>query len=423
MVRRRGPPRWFTATSLAYVDDLLSMCATAEDATLLLKQIDAALRQVGLRVNTSKTFIMPINETLTVEGETDDTANARYYANHSSVMRRSDFDEEPIDVGVVGTPEDFDLHVPKGSHNLLCPHPRCHFVARTGLARSPTETLKCHLANRHTMARPRNLYEHEEFYPEYTSRELPQVPPHIVHGNVSFPWHPSPGTAKPLEGITLHEENDVKACHCFKYLGSKISSDGTLDAEIESRITAAEGAFHAFPEGVWDNPHLDVSIKMRLYNACVLSRLLYAGETWAPTTRQIEELSAVHIRHLRIITGLKPQPLEDLWQEEPTYWFTMPQELVLRRVESPCIADLLRRARLRLLGDMLRAPPMSVTAMWSFVTANPYDATRSNQKSWHEIVINDMLSMSVSAAMARNPKAWREMTESIGAQVKISEDA
>jgi len=73
----------------------------------------------------------------------------------------------------------------------------------------------------------------------------------------------------------------------FTYLGSHMTSDGELDREIEKRIAAASRALGALCHAVFWNRTLSVLTKRLLYQACVLSVLLYGGECWTPYKRHL----------------------------------------------------------------------------------------------------------------------------------------
>ena len=69
----------------------------------------------------------------------------------------------------------------------------------------------------------------------------------------------------------------IKRVDEFSYLGSLITSNGKIDAEIDKRIANA----------------FSVSTKRKVYQACVLSVLLYGGECWTPLKKHLEKLSLV----------------------------------------------------------------------------------------------------------------------------------
>ena len=72
----------------------------------------------------------------------------------------------------------------------------------------------------------------------------------------------------------------------FVYLGSTISSNLSLDTELNARIGKASTAMARLATRVWDNSMLTTNTKMKVYQACVLSTLLYSSETRTLYSRQ-----------------------------------------------------------------------------------------------------------------------------------------
>ena len=86
---------------------------------------------------------------------------------------------------------------------------------------------------------------------------------------------------------------------------------------------------------------LTTNTKMRVYQACVLSTLLYGSESWTLYTRQEGRLNAFHLRSLRKILGIT-------WQDR------VPNKDVLARAKIPSMFALLSQRRLRWLGHVVR---------------------------------------------------------------------
>ena len=72
----------------------------------------------------------------------------------------------------------------------------------------------------------------------------------------------------------------------FKYLGSTISSNLSLDVEINASIGKAVTAMAKLNKMVWQNIHLTMNTRLKVYQTCVTSILLYGSETWTPNARQ-----------------------------------------------------------------------------------------------------------------------------------------
>ncbi|XP_072177830.1 uncharacterized protein [Diadema setosum] len=67
----------------------------------------------------------------------------------------------------------------------------------------------------------------------------------------------------------------------FTYLGSAISSSLSLDNEINNRIGKPTAVMAKLNRRVWNNSQLTKNTKLCVYQACVLSTLLYGSESWA----------------------------------------------------------------------------------------------------------------------------------------------
>ena len=87
----------------------------------------------------------------------------------------------------------------------------------------------------------------------------------------------------------------------FTYLGSTVSSSVNLDSELNSRIGKAAGTIAKLNSKVWNKCKLTENTKLRVYQACVLSSLLYSSETWTTYRRQEKRLNGFHLRCLRRI--------------------------------------------------------------------------------------------------------------------------
>lgn len=73
----------------------------------------------------------------------------------------------------------------------------------------------------------------------------------------------------------------LKAVEDFSYLGSIISSNLSLDTELNKRTGQVTAVLALLRKRIWDNTMLTISNKMKVYQACLLSTLLYSSKTWA----------------------------------------------------------------------------------------------------------------------------------------------
>ena len=114
-----------------------------------------------------------------------------------------------------------------------------------------------------------------------------------------------------------------------------------LDKEISARIRKATCSFGRLHGRVWNERGIKTSTKVKVYQAVVLTALLYSCETWVLYRRHLKELESVHARHLRKILRIK-------WQD------MIQNTEVLRRAWSTSIEAFLIKAQLRWTGHVLR---------------------------------------------------------------------
>ena len=72
--------------------------------------------------------------------------------------------------------------------------------------------------------------------------------------------------------------NAVDSVSDFIYLGSKVTTDGHSTPDVMRRIALAASTMNQLGR-VWRQSNLCLATKLRLYETCVLSVLLYCAET------------------------------------------------------------------------------------------------------------------------------------------------
>ena len=86
---------------------------------------------------------------------------------------------------------------------------------------------------------------------------------------------------------------------------------------------------------------LTLNTKMKVYQACVLSTLLYGSEAWTLYMWQERKLNAFHMRCLRRLLGIT-------WQDRVTY------ANILSQAGVQSLFGILSQRRLRWLGHVCR---------------------------------------------------------------------
>ena len=96
----------------------------------------------------------------------------------------------------------------------------------------------------------------------------------------------------------------IECVEWFPYLGSLIADSGRMDVDVERRISQASKAFGALRKAVFLDKNLTMVTKRKVFNACVLSVLLYGSECWTPLRKHISKLSSFYHRCIRAIMGI-----------------------------------------------------------------------------------------------------------------------
>ncbi len=87
--------------------------------------------------------------------------------------------------------------------------------------------------------------------------------------------------------------------------------------DIQQRINKARGAFSRL-KNVWRASNINLHLKIKLFNSCVKSILLYGCETWFVTNKTTQKLQAFVNRCLRNILGIWwPRIIsnQELWEK------------------------------------------------------------------------------------------------------------
>ena len=100
--------------------------------------------------------------------------------------------------------------------------------------------------------------------------------------------------------ITI-DDYELDAVCKFTYLGSTITDNLSLDAEIDKRIGKAASSLARRTARVWTSPKLSVKTNMAVYIACVISTLLYGSETLTTYAGHESRFNTFHLRSIRRI--------------------------------------------------------------------------------------------------------------------------
>jgi hypothetical protein len=102
----------------------------------------------------------------------------------------------------------------------------------------------------------------------------------------------------------------------FKYLGSCVNQNNTIEEEIKERIIAGNKAFYASRK-MFQSKLLSSKSKLKLYRTLIRPILTYASETWVLKENDMQKLMISERKILRKIFGPTKQS-NGLWRIKTT---------------------------------------------------------------------------------------------------------
>ena len=190
----------------------------------------------------------------------------------------------------------------------------------------------------------------------------------------------------------------------FTYLGSSIQLDGNIEHEIRLRIGRANKGFHML-NPVWRTKSLPRKIKLKVYQACVLSILLYSCETWPLKKSDLSSLTSFDLRCRKRIQGpaAPSSDIPNIIRKRRLKWLGH----VLRMEES----DIPNAALEFTKGDAWKRPPGGMRMTWRKLAQDdlkPYlKPPNMSQSNWNADWFD------IAKETAANRSRWRGLVRDI----------
>ena len=201
------------------------------------------------------------------------------------------------------------------------------------------------------------------------------------------------------------EEVPIKHVSSFKYLGSVLTEDGRVEAEVRDRIVKAARAFGVLRPAVFDSKDLTTRVKRMVYKAAVWGTLLYGAESWATTQKEEYKLEAFHNRCLRSMAGISTfkQQEERITSAE-----------IRKRMGFDCtLREELRSRRLRWLGHVARMDEMRLPKLVMFSCLHKPRPVGGTKQRWRDRVHQDLKEVGVGQeewyTRAQDRVEWRKV--------------
>ena len=135
----------------------------------------------------------------------------------------------------------------------------------------------------------------------------------------------------------------VENVNKFTYLGSIITADGEVEADINSRIGKAGAVFRNL-QSIWRSSNITERLKVKLLQSVVLPTCLYASETWKISVKIKKKLDAFQQKCLRRILGV-------------TYRDRVTNDEIYRRTATRPFSQIIETRRMKYAGHVIRMTP------------------------------------------------------------------
>ena len=117
--------------------------------------------------------------------------------------------------------------------------------------------------------------------------------------------------------MTLNGE-ELKHVDHFKYLGSVIDKDGTIDKDVDLRVQAAWSSWRKLTGVLYDRM-IPLRLKAKVYEAIIRPALTYGSECWAMKVTNKRKIATTEMRMLRGILGVSRRARTHAKRGHPTH--------------------------------------------------------------------------------------------------------
>ena len=180
-----------------------------------------------------------------------------------------------------------------------------------------------------------------------------------VAGSVGLTLNPSKcktmyiNCPEPYEPIFIGADS-IDIVDKFVYLGSVISANSSITADVDRRLECAFKAYNHLRPAVFDNKQVSKETKMLVYQSSVRSVLTYGAVTWPHIRTEIAKLDIFDRARIRWIQGVG---LADPLTNSDLY----------RNANVPSLDSVIRRMRLTWFGHICRMHPTRLPRLFTFL--------------------------------------------------------
>jgi len=110
------------------------------------------------------------------------------------------------------------------------------------------------------------------------------------------------------------DESSLERVEEFKYLGTTLTNENSIQEEIQSRLKSGNACYHSV-QNLLSFSLTSKNLKIQIYRTIILPVVLYGCETWSLTVREEHRSRVFENRMLRKIFGPKRDGVKGEWRK------------------------------------------------------------------------------------------------------------
>lgn len=191
----------------------------------------------------------------------------------------------------------------------------------------------------------------------------------------------------------MHLQNTaLKTVESFKYLGSVLENDGTIDADVTHRKNTGWLRWRELT-GVLCDTRMPVRVKGKVYKTAIRPAITYGAECWPLKKQQSDKLHVAEMRMLR-------------WSAGVTLLDKVPNHYIRGTLKVRPIQDKLAESRLRWYGHVMRRPVDHMTRKVLDYKSGPRKRGRP-RLTWMSVVNKDIENNNIDPMTTQDRHLWR----------------
>jgi hypothetical protein len=195
----------------------------------------------------------------------------------------------------------------------------------------------------------------------------------------------------------------IEQVHHYKYLGSTINDNNSIEEEIKGRIALGTKAYYANLK-FFKSKLVTKNSKLKLYRAVIRPIVTYASETWVLKDSSIQKLLVFERKILRKIFG--PTRENQMWRIKTN-------DELDKLIKHHNIINYIKAQRLSWFGHVQRMPASStVKKIFKWTPLSTKSKGRPKQR-WENNIIQDIRQMKIKnwTTCVQDRATWKNIVE------------